>query len=93
MSICDAGYERCEEYREQIDMLKARLAEGTQGRRDLMEELTTVVERLDEAHRVLRLCIPSLQRDGRPHVVTMVQAALGDIVAVSAPDRETGVTP
>ena len=44
------------------------------------------IERLRE---LLRLCIPSLQKDGRPHVVTMVQAALGDIVAVSAPDRET----
>ena len=89
MSICDAGYERCDEYREQIAMLKDRLAEGTQGRRDLMEELTTVVDRLDEAHKLLRLCLPSLQKDGRPHVVTMVQAALGDITAVSAPDRES----
>ena len=73
-------------------LFKTRMAEETQGRRDLMEELTTVVERLDDAHKLLRLCIPSLQKDGRPHVVTMVQAALGDIVAVSAPDRET-VTP
>ena len=29
---------------------------------------------------LLRECIPSLQRDGRPHIVTLVQAALGDIV-------------
>lgn len=28
MSICDAGYERCEEYREQIAMLTARIAEA-----------------------------------------------------------------
>ena len=45
---------------------------------------------IKELRDLLRLCIPSLQRDGRPHVVTMVQAALGDIVAVSAPDRESG---
>ena len=39
---------------------------------------------IKELRDLLRLCIPSLQRDGRPHVVTMVQAALGDIVADSA---------
>lgn len=33
---------------------------------------------------LLRLCIPSLQRDGRQHVVVMVQAALGEIVAEGA---------
>jgi len=35
---------------------------------------------IDELRALLRECIPSLQRDGRPHIVTLVQAALGDIV-------------
>ncbi len=45
--------------------------------------------KIERMRELLRQCIPSLQRDGRPHVVTMVQAALGDITADSAPDRES----
>ena len=34
-----------------------------------------------EAEQLLRLCVDSVHRDGRPHLLTMIQAALGDTEA------------
>jgi hypothetical protein len=65
--------------------LERELAEAREGIREVMDDHATTLERLDECHRLLRLSIDSLRRDGRPHVVTMVQVALGDIVATAPP--------
>jgi hypothetical protein len=67
-----------EEQRLSIAALNAAIG----GPGSLTTDNLTTVERL---RGLLRECIPSLQRDGRPHVVTMVQAALGDIVATVQP--------
>jgi hypothetical protein len=50
-------------------------------------------EREERLRSLLRQCIPSLQRDGRPHVVGMVQAALGDIVTVAADQQQAATSP
>jgi len=54
----------------------------------LGNEILAVLAKKAEAGRLLRLCIPSLKKDGRPHAVMMVQAWLSDIKAVSTAPRE-----
>ena len=96
-NVCDWGADELDRLNAQALELCAEISglrrENESMRHDLgvlrghhHEGCMAEIERL---RGLLRECLPSLKRDGRPHVVTMVQAALGDIVAVSAPDRES----
>ncbi len=41
-----------------------------------LEDYNALAARLAEAERVLRVCLSSVERDGRPHVKAMIWAAL-----------------
>jgi predicted RNase H-like nuclease (RuvC/YqgF family) len=60
----------CEAMRTDLAILRGHHHEGC------MAEIERLRRELDDARRALRLCIPSLEKDGRPHVVKLAQAEL-----------------
>jgi hypothetical protein len=81
---------RNDQLRAENDRLQKALDQDDQDSVVILRQFRAENERL---RSLLRQCIPSLQRDGRPHVVGMVQAALGDIVTVAADQPQAATSP